>query len=211
MSIEKWTNKSILERINNIFKKQDYSNKNEKDTLLIIRTFSEKELLFHLNSKNGYFKDYIKNIGDYYSYNNPHLELNYIRTLQVNKLQRRKIYLVEYMNITDPNYTIITAICERLSQLGYSVKRKNEFIICKKTGKFIIKKKIWEHLKKLQFPIIDEWKDTEQDIKTIKYININRVKHYPEMLQAYQNYFKDEGCNIQRIKEILGVYVENIN
>lgn len=177
--------------------------KNLDNVLKYIRCLDEKKLYKLTNYLNENV-DFIKHRCSKYSINNPHLTVHWHKICKNNNISPKKIFLFNYLNIKDKNYLILMSIVEGLMKYGYSIKRYDEFIICKNTGNLIIKKNIYDHLKKYNFPLINKWSNKEVKINTIKYCNMYKIKEYEQLYLDYKEYFKSEGMDDKLLNKILG-------
>lgn len=177
--------------------------KNLDNVLKYIRCLNEEELYKLTNYLNENV-DFIKHRCSKYSINNPHLTVHWYKMCKNNNISPKKILLFNYLNIKDKNYLILMSIVEGLMKYGYSIKRYDEFIICKNTGNLIIKKNIYDHLKKYNFPLIYKWSNKEVKINVIKYCNMYNIKEYEQLYLDYKKYFKSEGMSDKLLNKILG-------
>ena len=110
--------------------------------------------------------DWITGVYDEYRNDYPHLQKNWLKVCKMAKTKPRKIIIVrEIPHIRDenPNMKIIDC-CSMLARLGYVVRRENELVVCKSTGKVIPSKKLHEYMltsPNLKSLIPEVWSDTK--------------------------------------------------
>lgn len=128
-------------------------------------TQERSEILSKLDSKNfeelinQYYSGWLVASVLEYSSDYPHLQSNWKRICEMNKVNTKKIVFVSDI-IFDDNHKIINEIAERMTKEGYCIRRASEFIICSKCEKAIPCKPIWFLLKEKGFKVPKEWKNT---------------------------------------------------
>lgn len=93
---------------------------------------------------------------DKYSDDYPHLISNWALICQVNNIQPQEIVIVDVVAFDD-DHKLLREICNKMTQMGYVVRRKEEFRGCEVCHKAIPTKEVWEHLKRKQFKVPQDW------------------------------------------------------
>ena len=97
---------------------------------------------------NTHLPDWITSVHKEYRKDYPHLISNWKKICKITKTEPQYILLVKeipHIRDKDPNMMIID-YCSKLSRLGYVVRRDNELVICKSTGKVIPSKEMHEYM-----------------------------------------------------------------
>jgi len=118
-----------------------------------------KEIIDRLDSINDKteFQQYVQHILphwliytiDKYSSDYPHLQENWIKLCQINKVRPQKIVLVADIQF-DENHQVVQKCCEIMTKRGYVVRRASEFVVCPVCNKAIPCKPLWELLRNHQ-------------------------------------------------------------
>ena len=95
---------------------------------------------------------------DGYSSDYPHLERNWKTLCSTLKLEPQKIVLVSTIEFTD-NHRLLKEICEKMTRMGYCVRRAHEFIPCKVCEKAIPIREIHSLLLEKKMPVPKDWSD----------------------------------------------------
>ena len=103
------------------------------------------------------FPDWLAHTTDHYSKDYPHFQKNWETMCRVGKLTKQSLVLVEFLDFNKPNHRLVMDFAEKMTKSGYCVRRLGEFNGCDKCGAAIPVERLWVHLKKLKFPIPDEW------------------------------------------------------
>ena len=113
----------------------------------ILEKMTHHEKINYLNSK---LSNWILSIADKYRSDYPHLQQNWEMLCKKYGVQPQKILLVSNIpypkeNMEDP----IHEYCSILTQLGYVVRRANEFIFCKDTDEVFPVEELHNYMKKI--------------------------------------------------------------
>jgi hypothetical protein len=107
------------------------------------------------------FPSWIIDSCDNYSIDYPHLNSNWKKICQMQNVNSKKIVLVKYLIFNDPEYSLLSSICEIMTRFGYCVRRISEFTKCVKCENAIPSIDIWTHLNTncKNFTIPKKWSD----------------------------------------------------
>lgn len=135
----------------------DFTNSEKRSEILAkIEDAKSKEDIEALIEE--YYPDWLVYSLSGYSTDYPHLQSNWLKICEMSKVTPKKIVLVANI-IFDNEHTIINKVAEKMTHVGYCIRRVSEFIACPKCEKAIPCKDIWFLLKDKGFKVPKEWKN----------------------------------------------------
>ena len=108
------------------------------------------------------FPGWLRWYGDRYSNDYPHLTANWKTICQKIGVDTQYIILVDQIPLFEKDTELLQHFCEKMTQMGYVVRRKEEFIFCKKCEAAIPSEKVYDMMKKMmgnKIPLPKAWKD----------------------------------------------------
>ena len=104
---------------------------------------------------------WIVNIVDDYAPEYNELTVAWQKLCDKVKTTRKKILIVQYLPIENktPNDQYINIIADILASKGYLIRRQAELIVCKRTGLALLSRKMYEHFKKHNAFMPEQWSD----------------------------------------------------
>ena len=105
--------------------------------------------------------EWIVNVVDDYAPEYNELTVAWQKLCDKLKIIRKKILIVQYLPIENktPNDQYINIIADILVSKGYLIRRQSELIICKRTGLALLSKKMYEHFKRHNAFMPEQWSD----------------------------------------------------
>lgn len=105
------------------------------------------------------FPNWIVKILHRYSTDCPSLKDNWDRICCISGIKPQQIILVDYISF-DTEHNIIKTLCECFTRAGFVVRRKEEFIECKKCKSALPSKQVWEKMRAASINVPKTWSDT---------------------------------------------------
>ena len=132
---------------------------NEEFTYLNLRELQTNEEL--MNGIQKLLPGWIVNIVDDYAPEYNELTVAWQKLCDKVKTTRKKILIVQYLPIENktPNDQYINIIADILASKGYLIRRQAELIVCKRTGLALLSRKMYEHFKKHNAFMPEQWSD----------------------------------------------------
>lgn len=126
---------------------------NEKD---YIKAINNADIDTILNFLNVNYPEWIRYNSEKYSQDYNYLQNNWKHICKKLNITPQKILLVEYISF-DPTLKVLNCLNERLTKLGYCVRRDSEFILCKNCNAIIPCKNLWQFMKNNKLPVPNVW------------------------------------------------------
>ena len=132
---------------------------NEEFTYLNLRELQTNEEL--MDGIQKLLPGWIVNIVDDYAPEYNELTVAWQKLCDKVKTTRKKILIVQYLPIENktPNDQYINIIADILASKGYLIRRQAELIVCKRTGLALLSRKMYEHFKKHNAFMPEQWSD----------------------------------------------------
>ena len=112
-----------------------------------LEKMTHHEKMDYLNSK---LPNWIVSIADTYRSDYPHLQQNWEIISEKCEVTPQKILLVSHLpHPEEDKEDIIHEYCAVLTQLGYIVRRANEFVFCHETRQVFPTEELYEFMKKV--------------------------------------------------------------
>jgi hypothetical protein len=133
-----------------------YKNNPESDEKLFTELYKDRENFLEIIEK--YYPTWIQHRLDNYSLDYPHLQKNWEILLEKANKPKRKILLVDEMNVDEDHTTILT-LCEILAREGFIVRRTEEFFPCSICNSALPTKTLYKGFKKNGITVPKKWMD----------------------------------------------------
>ena len=106
---------------------------------------------------NNTFDTWLKGFPKRFSEDYPHFQNNWEYVCKKSNCTPLNIAIVDFMVFNNPKYRLIQTFAELLTVMGYSVRRKEEFIGCKVCGNAIPTQPIYGQLRDRKIPVPMYW------------------------------------------------------
>ncbi len=98
----------------------------------------------------GFFPDWVIAHTQEYCHDYPHLQYNWHKICDQNKIVPKKIIIVDKVFFdlkTNVTHNLLMSVCEHLTCLGYVIRRREEFIGCGVCGRAIPDQQVYNLMK----------------------------------------------------------------
>ena len=103
------------------------------------------------------FPGWVIGLSQKYSEDYRHLQQNWLQVCDKIGTKPTGIVIVDFIDFKNDDYKLLSTFCELMTQSGYCVRRKEEFVACTKCKSAIPTMSIWKKMKGRGLDVPSSW------------------------------------------------------